>query len=87
MPGFDERVFGFEAVLLPIAPEFVPFVKREGLLNALELADKLPERLITGLDTVLPPVEPTVPLRLIPFVLLVAGEEAFNPLASLLLST
>ena len=87
MPGFEETVFGFDAVLLPIVPAVAPFVKREGFLNALELADRLPERFIPGLDMVLPPVEPIVPLRLIPFVLLIEEEDVFNPLANLLLST
>ena len=87
MPGFEETAFGFDIVLLPIVSTVTPFVKREGLLNALELADKLPERFITGLDMVLPPVEPIVPLRLIPFVLLIVEEGVFNPLANLLLST
>ena len=85
--GFEETVFGFDAVLLPIVPAVVPFVKREGFLNVLELADRLPERFITGLDMVLPPVEPIAPLRLIPFVLLIEEDDVFNPLANLLLST
>lgn len=86
MPGFEETLFGFDAVLLPIVPAVVPFVKREGFLNVLELADRLPERFITGLE-VLPPVEPIAPLRLIPFVLLIEEDDVFNPLANLLLST
>ena len=87
IPAFEEAALGFEAVFLPIVPTDVPFVKREGLFNVPRLVVVLPERFIVGLETVLLPVEPRVPLRFIPSVLLIDEEEAFKPLANLLLST
>ena len=87
IPAFEEAALGFEAVFLPIVPTDVPFVKREGLFNVPRLVVVLPERFIVGLETVLLPVEPRVPLRFIPLVLLIDEEEAFKPLANLLLST
>ena len=87
IPAFEEAALGIEAVFLPIVPTDVPFVKREGLFNVPRLVVVLPERFIVGLETVLLPVEPRVPLRFIPLVLLIDEEEAFKPLANLLLST
>ena len=87
IPAFEEEALGFEAVFLPIVPTDVPFVKREGLFNVPRLVAVLFERLIVGLDMVLAPVEPRVPLRIMPFVLLIDEEDTFRPLANLLLST
>lgn len=84
---FDTAVFVLVAVFLPDKLTVALFDKRDGLLNETVPVDELPERLIIGLEMVLLPVVATELMRLMPSVLPATEEEAFKPLANLLLST